>query len=246
MLLFGCLIVAELVRDCQQTKDRHWPTAVRAALGRFIAANRLPAALLLLFAAIFCLVPLEGETAATAVWGLNFRYAALIGLAFVLLYPAEPPLRLRQASGIAVAVLTLLHVAALISLWQRFDRDTAQFDEILALMQPSRTLRTVVTQEAFEDAWPPLQLHTHAYYVTRGGAFDSRLFAGGHMPIRVSRTPKPPAGNDAGLGEYDYVLVQGAAHPIETGLRSSSLLGEVGRWRLYGSRQPGPTAPPTR
>ena len=239
LLLIG-LAGVDLVRAMRAPRRSGRELAWHAGLD-YWRSHRFALVFLGLSATAYTLLPLELVTSDGPVWGLNLRYSVFVGLGLVFLWPTELPARLSRFAAVLACLAFLAYFVSLYGFWSRFDTATVPIDRVLATMEPNRTLTTAVAQERFEAAWPPVRLHTHAYYLAEGGAFDDRVFAGGHLPIRALAEPQRDCDLAPSLciGEFDYLLVQDdgdtwhAEEPAD-----GHLILQAGDWRLYSRLSP--------
>ena len=177
-------------------------------------------------------------------WGINIRYFGFVEIALLSLFPNRLPHRRLRWISVFLLATYCVHVGALMTLWGKFDRSTRMFEPILAEMKPNQSLLPVMRQSSFESAWPPLQLHVHAYYLASGGAFDVAVSSGGNLPIRQVKETKilsqPLSGIQ--LGEFRYLLVQSSPNlRQDIQPKDGRLVARSGVWALY--EKIGQTAP---
>lgn len=220
-------------------RQRGHPTG-KGALARatlaWVRQNTFALATLLLSLAAFVAVPTNIATDSLAAWGINFRYLVFAQLALTWLLPAWLPRRLGRGATVAAGLIAVAYLGALATAWQRFDRDTRQFEQVVDAMEPGQSLAVVSRRARFHKSWPPLQGNTHAYYVAMRGGISSGLFAGGHMPIKQQQSMHAqldPKG-ELRLADYDYMLIQmHRRFPPDLAPTDGRLLRQVGIWRLY-------------
>ena len=151
--------------------------------------------------------------------------------------------RLVRAAAAAVALVGLVVNASFLA---SFEREAADFDGVLAAMQPARRVLPLVfaRNSAFTGPGVFPYLHFAAYYQADKGGELARSFAVvWNVPIRYradyARYPisedvewAPGKITPTDVQHFDYALLRGGppAVPPEMGL---NLVTRSGAWRLY-------------
>jgi len=171
-------------------------------------------------------------------WGLKFRYFALADAALFALAFGVPLLgRLRRIVPYAVVAPVAGFWVAMMLFFGKADALARPFDDVLARLEPGRTLNVATTYGPVGSSWPPILTCTHAWALAEKGGYDAAVFADQYQPISPLRTFDGQADPSQPLrvGEFDYLLVQELGEPIPEPLDGERVV-ESGAWRLYRKR----------
>lgn len=143
--------------------------------------------------------------------------------------PTIPIKQISKFATIASLAIFIVYFSGVFQFFYKFDNLVHGFDDVLACMKPNHLLKTIVSQEQVFSAWPPVDQHTHAYYVAQKGGYDPLIHGGEHFAIRAVKT----FSDTPGIGDYDYLLIQSdgiKAVNIPAGLKQ---ICHNAKWRLF-------------
>lgn len=191
--------------------------------------------------AMYFLLPLNTPTATF----VSARHALLVALLLLPLLPVVEGAGARLLRG-AAAAIALLGLVVNASFLASFEREAADFDGVLAAMEPARRVVPLVFARSSAFTGPSVfpYLHFAAYYQAQKGGELARSFAVvWNVPVRYradyARYPiaedvewAPGKISPEDLRHFDYALLRGGppAVPPQMGL---SLVARSGAWRLY-------------